>query len=94
MQAKSYLASDPALVVLYKQLRDKTLQTLKGASKISPRAEWEFVTQNARLYDRMGCDLLALDLGITLTCPIRARTGLQIVDSVTSAQLGVSQPAQ
>lgn len=63
MQAKSYLANDPALVVLYKQLREKTLQTLKGASMIAPRAEWEFIMQNALLYDRMGCDLLALDLG-------------------------------
>lgn len=62
LQSRSYLSSDPALVVLYKQLREKTLQTLVGASKISPRAEWEFVIQNARLYDRMGCDLLALDL--------------------------------
>lgn len=62
LQSKSYLSSDPALVVLYKQLRGKTLQALKGASKISPRAEWDFVIQNARLYDRMGCDLLALDL--------------------------------
>lgn len=62
MQAKSYLSTDPALVILYKQLRQKTLQTLKGASKVSPRTEWEFVIQNARLYDRMGCDLLALDL--------------------------------
>lgn len=63
MQARSYLANDPALVVLYKQLRGKTLQTLKGASMIAPREEWDFITQNARLYDRMGCDLLALDLG-------------------------------
>ncbi|KAL8873409.1 MAG: hypothetical protein Q9174_001119 [Haloplaca sp. 1 TL-2023] len=62
MQARSYLANDPALVVLYKQLRGKTLQTLKGASSITPKAEWDFVIQNARLYDRMGCDLLALDL--------------------------------
>ncbi|KAK4696720.1 rabconnectin-3a, partial [Lecanoromycetidae sp. Uapishka_2] len=62
LQAKSYLSTDPALIVLYKQLRAKTLQTLKGASKISPKAEWDFVIQNARLYDRMGCDLLALDL--------------------------------
>ena len=62
LQSKSYLSSDPALVVLYKQLRGKTLQALKGASKVSPRAEWDFVVQNARLYDRMGCDLLALDL--------------------------------
>jgi hypothetical protein len=50
------------LVVLYHQLREKTLQTLKGASEVRPREEWEFVLRNARLYDRMGCDLLALDL--------------------------------
>lgn len=62
LQAKSYLSNDPALVILYHQLREKTLQTLKGASKVRPREEWEFVCRNARLYDRMGCDLLALDL--------------------------------
>jgi hypothetical protein len=50
------------LVVLYKQLREKTLQTLKGASKIPARDEWDFILRNARLYDRMGCDLLALNL--------------------------------
>ncbi|KAJ6098223.1 hypothetical protein N7499_002597 [Penicillium canescens] len=62
LQSKSYLSNDPALVVLYHQLRAKTLQTLKGASKVRPHEEWEFVLRNARLYDRMGCDLLALDL--------------------------------
>ncbi|KAI9681631.1 MAG: regulator of (H+)-ATPase in vacuolar membrane [Trizodia sp. TS-e1964] len=62
LQARLFLADDPALVVLYKQLREKTLQTLRGASKISPRAEWDFITHNARLYDRMGCDFLALEL--------------------------------
>ncbi|KAJ9405564.1 hypothetical protein DTO045G8_6781 [Paecilomyces variotii] len=62
LQAKSYLSNDPALVVLYKQLREKTLQTLKGATEVPPLAEWNFVLRNARLYDRMGCDLLALDL--------------------------------
>ncbi|KAL8709370.1 MAG: hypothetical protein Q9220_005864 [cf. Caloplaca sp. 1 TL-2023] len=61
-EAKSYLANDPALVVLYKQLRGKSLQALKGASKISPREEWDFVIRNARLYDRMGCNVLALNL--------------------------------
>lgn len=50
------------MIVLYKQLREKTLQTLKGASQVPPLAEWNFVVRNARLYDRMGCDLLALDL--------------------------------
>ena len=61
-RAQSFLATDPALVVLYKQLREKSLQTLRGASSITLREEWEFVMQNARLYNRMGCDLLALDL--------------------------------
>jgi len=62
LQAKLFLTDDPALVVLYSQLRQKTLQTLRGASKITPKVEWAFVIHNARLYDRMGCDLLALDL--------------------------------
>ncbi|KAI9690129.1 MAG: regulator of (H+)-ATPase in vacuolar membrane [Bathelium mastoideum] len=62
LHAKSFLTDDPALVVLYKQLREKSLQTLKGAAMIPPREEWDFVTHTARLYGRMGCDLLALDL--------------------------------
>jgi hypothetical protein len=62
IHAKSYLSNDPALVVLYKQIREKSLQTIKGATQLPPTAEWNFVLRNARLYDRMGCDLLALDL--------------------------------
>ncbi|ESZ95068.1 hypothetical protein SBOR_4523 [Sclerotinia borealis F-4128] len=62
LQAKLFLTDDPALVVLYSQLRQKTLQTLRGASKVTPKVEWAFVLHNSRLYDRMGCDLLALDL--------------------------------
>ncbi|KAL0782788.1 hypothetical protein CaCOL14_000694 [Colletotrichum acutatum] len=62
MQSKLFLTDDPALVVLYSQLRQKTLQTLRGASKVTPRVEWEFVLHSAKLYDRMGCDLLGLDL--------------------------------
>lgn len=62
LQARSYLSNDPALVVLYRQIREKSLQTLKGATQIPPADEWAFVLRNARLYDRMGCDLLALDL--------------------------------
>ncbi|KAM0276918.1 hypothetical protein ACHAQH_006249 [Verticillium albo-atrum] len=62
MSSKLFLTDDPALVVLYAQLRQKTLQTLRGASKVTPRIEWEFVLHSAKLYDRMGCDLLGLDL--------------------------------
>ena len=63
MQSKLFLTDDPALVVLYSQLRQKTLQTLRGAAQITPKVEWAFVMHSARLYERMGCDLLALDLG-------------------------------
>jgi len=62
LQSKLFLTDDPALVVLYKQLREKSLQTLRGALSVSPRAEWEFVLHTSALYERMGCDLLALDL--------------------------------
>ena len=67
LQAKLYLADDPALVTLYEHLRGQTLQTLRGASKVSLKLEWDFVIHTARLYDRMSCDLLALDLGESLT---------------------------
>jgi len=63
IKSRLFLTDDPALVVLYSQLRQKTLQTLRGASKVTPKVEWEFILHNARLYDRMGCDLLGLDLG-------------------------------
>ncbi|EHA48223.1 WD repeat-containing protein [Pyricularia oryzae 70-15] len=62
LKSKLFLTDDPSLIVLYAQLRQRSLQTLRGASKVTPRVEWEFVLHNARLYDRMGCDLLGLDL--------------------------------
>jgi hypothetical protein len=64
LKSRLFLTDDPALVILYRQLRQMTLQTLRGASKVTPKVEWEFVLHNARLYDRMGCDLLGLDLGM------------------------------
>jgi hypothetical protein len=70
LQSKLFLTDDPALVVLYKQLREKSLQTLRGALSVSPRTEWEFVLHTAGLYERMGCDLLALDLGKHFTHPV------------------------
>lgn len=66
IRSRLFLTDDPALVVLYSQLRHQTLQTLRGASKVTPKVEWEFVLHSAKLYDRMGCDLLGLDLGMSL----------------------------
>lgn len=62
IKSRLFLTDDPALVVLYSHLRHQTLQTLRGASKVTPKVEWEFVLHSAKLYDRMGCDLLGLDL--------------------------------
>jgi len=53
---------DPALIVIYRQLKDKTLQTMQGAAEISPKLEFDYILRIASLYDRLGCDLLALDL--------------------------------
>ncbi|PFH54806.1 hypothetical protein AMATHDRAFT_72570 [Amanita thiersii Skay4041] len=53
---------DPSLALLFRQLRAKTLQAVKGTSEISGRSEFNFVLQMARVFCRMGCHPLALDL--------------------------------
>jgi len=53
---------DPSLALLFSQLRSKTLQAAKGTSEISGSAEFHFVLQIARVFCRMGCHVLALDL--------------------------------
>ncbi|OAX44398.1 hypothetical protein K503DRAFT_383768 [Rhizopogon vinicolor AM-OR11-026] len=53
---------DPSLALLFSQIRSKTLQTAKGTSEISGRSEFNFVLQIARVFCRMGCHTLALDL--------------------------------
>lgn len=86
LKSKLFLTDDPALVILYSHLRQKTLQTLRGASKITPKVEWEFVLHSARLYDRMGCDLLALDLGLSI---LLSAFYLPILRGVTDAGVTV-----
>jgi len=53
---------DPSLALLFSQLKSTTLQTAKGTSDISGRVEFNFVLQIARVFIRMGCHALALDL--------------------------------
>lgn len=90
LQSKLYLTDDPALVVLYSQLRQKTLQTLRGASKVTPKVEWAFVLHSARLYDRMGCDLLALDLGEEAPYPVPFGALLADKTSCIQSEIGNS----
>lgn len=35
---------------------------MQGAAKISPKLEFDYILRIAALYDRLGCDLLGLDL--------------------------------
>ncbi|KAF8500659.1 WD repeat-containing protein [Hysterangium stoloniferum] len=53
---------DPSLALLFSQLKSKTLQTAKGTSEIPERTEFNFILQMARVFCRMGCHVLALDL--------------------------------
>ncbi|KAJ3560471.1 hypothetical protein NP233_g10818 [Leucocoprinus birnbaumii] len=53
---------DPSLALLFSQLRSKTLQAVQGTSEIPGRSEFNFVLQMARVFCRMGCHVLALDL--------------------------------
>ncbi|KAL4070811.1 RAVE protein 1 C terminal-domain-containing protein [Scleroderma citrinum] len=56
------LFDDPSLALLFSQIRSKTLQTATGTSEISGKSEFNFVLQIARVFCRMGCHPLALDL--------------------------------
>ncbi|KAH9944024.1 RAVE protein 1 C terminal-domain-containing protein [Epithele typhae] len=53
---------DPSLALLFSQLKAKTLQTAQGTSEISGRTEFNFVLQTARVFCKMGCHALALDM--------------------------------
>ncbi|KAF7436647.1 regulator of (H+)-ATPase in vacuolar membrane [Pleurotus ostreatus] len=53
---------DTSLALLFSQLRSKTLQAAQGTSEISSRSEFNFVLQIARVFCRMGCHVLGLDL--------------------------------
>ncbi|KAF8642016.1 hypothetical protein AX16_009737 [Volvariella volvacea WC 439] len=53
---------DPSLALLFSQLKSKTLQAAKGTSEISSYTEFSFVLQMARVFCRLGCHVLALDL--------------------------------
>lgn len=60
---------DAALIVLYKQLKEKSVQTLRGAAEISAETELFFVLRTIFAYDRIGCPLLALYLVKSWTFP-------------------------
>ncbi|KAG8835972.1 regulator of (H+)-ATPase in vacuolar membrane [Serendipita sp. 399] len=53
---------DPSLALLFSRLKSMSLQTIKGSNMIPGQQEFDFVLQMARVFCRMGCHPLALDL--------------------------------
>ncbi|KAK9467677.1 RAVE protein 1 C terminal-domain-containing protein [Lipomyces arxii] len=83
MESKLFLVEDPVLVVLYQQLREQLGKNLKTVD-ITPQVEAQFVLHIAKLYDRMGCDILALDLtkNWKFVDKLVENSGGQVVDSI------------
>ncbi|ORX33596.1 RAVE protein 1 C terminal-domain-containing protein [Kockovaella imperatae] len=53
---------DPSLLLLFQHLKSKSLQTAKGTNEIPEKTEFDFVLHNARVFFRLGCHPLGLDL--------------------------------
>ncbi|KAI9716290.1 MAG: regulator of (H+)-ATPase in vacuolar membrane [Chrysothrix sp. TS-e1954] len=62
MQTSSWRNEDPSLTTLYAYLRDRITAKPRHEFSVSPGAECALVMRAVRLYIRMGCSLLALDL--------------------------------
>ena len=66
LEARSFRADDPSTIYLYRHLRDTAFSAPRRRKpELSLQAEWDLVLHCARIYRRMGCDGLALTLGIT-----------------------------
>ncbi|CDF90215.1 probable Regulator of V-ATPase in vacuolar membrane protein 1 [Zygosaccharomyces bailii ISA1307] len=59
---KSFLAEDPALLILYSHLRKRNLKYFLGSLKVESRLEYGLVWRVSDILRRMGCDYLALSL--------------------------------
>lgn len=53
---------DPVLLIMYDSLRNRNIEYLKGIYNIKPEHEFDFVLKAANMYEKMGCDWLALYL--------------------------------
>ncbi|KAG4304171.1 hypothetical protein PORY_002352 [Pneumocystis oryctolagi] len=62
INSKKNIAEDPALIILYKELKNKTMQLFKKKLVISQCQEFKFILYITRLYTYIGCDIIALNL--------------------------------
>lgn len=59
---RSFLVEDPALLVLYNHLRKRNLKYFLGSLEIENSIEYNVVSKVTDIFQRMGCDYLALSL--------------------------------
>ncbi|GAV54396.1 hypothetical protein ZYGR_0AL01280 [Zygosaccharomyces rouxii] len=59
---KSFLAEDPALLMLYSHLRKRNIRYFLGSLKVEGKLEYNLIGRVADILRRMGCDYLALSL--------------------------------
>jgi hypothetical protein len=82
-QAAHFRNSDPALLSLYRQLRDTTVPPgQQSYPALNVVEEWDFVMKTIRTYIRAGCVALALDTG--RVCLIPAGTIMLIISASTN----------
>ncbi|SCU98210.1 LAFA_0G16336g1_1 [Lachancea sp. 'fantastica'] len=62
LNSRSFLAEDPALLMLFAQIRGKNKLFLEASMEIKDSLEYATVQRVAAIYSRMGCDYLALSL--------------------------------
>ncbi|KAI0996628.1 Regulator of V-ATPase in vacuolar membrane protein 1 [Podosphaera aphanis] len=92
-QARSFLKNDPALLYLYSQLREKVSSHSRC---LNSRKEWELVLHYARLYRRMGCDFLALNLihnwrFLPISSEATSASGLELSISSAKKHSGIKE---
>ncbi|EGV63156.1 regulator of (H+)-ATPase in vacuolar membrane [Yamadazyma tenuis] len=61
-ESNKFLNEDPASILLYTSLKSKSLNYQQGSMLITPKEESEFILKICSIYDKMGCDYLALIL--------------------------------
>lgn len=60
--SRTFLAEDPALLMLYSHLRKRNIKYFLGSLKVENKLEYDLIGRVADILRRMGCDYLALSL--------------------------------
>lgn len=60
--SRSFLSNDPALLILYQFLRVSKFKVVSSNNGVTSATELQSVLTTAKLYSRMGCEVIALDL--------------------------------